>query len=145
MAEAADKPEEPPRTQPGVSEHDARVQMAAERTLLAWVRTGLALMAFGFVVAKFALIMASFGVRIDSLAADKANLIGVLLVVLGVFSSAGAPFHYRKYFARIRRGGTRPFAAWTLVMLVAYSTAIIGIALAIYLLMLDFSAPQLPS
>jgi len=32
---------------------DLRDQLAAERTLLAWVRTGLALMGFGFVMARF--------------------------------------------------------------------------------------------
>lgn len=32
---------------------DARVYMANERTILAWIRTGVALMGFGFVVARF--------------------------------------------------------------------------------------------
>jgi hypothetical protein len=36
---ANEKPQsvEPPNVRPGVSERDPRVQMAAERTLLAWV------------------------------------------------------------------------------------------------------------
>ena len=135
---------EPPNVRPGVSERDPRVQMAAERTLLAWVRTSLALMAFGFVVARFALILLTLGVKIDANVANMATAIGVAMVVLGAIASAGAPLHYRKYFARIRSGGFRPFAAWTLAMNVAYATAIVGVALAIYLLIVDVGKPELP-
>jgi putative membrane protein len=39
---------------------DPRVDMAAERTFLAWIRTGLALMGFGFVVARFGLFLREF-------------------------------------------------------------------------------------
>jgi uncharacterized membrane protein YidH (DUF202 family) len=118
--------------------------MAAERTLLAWVRTSLALMAFGFVVARFALILMTLGIKVGASVANMATAIGVAMVVLGAIASGGAPWHYRKYFARIRSDGYRPFAAWTLAMNVAYATAIVGIALAIYLLIVDVGKLQLP-
>lgn len=136
---------EPSNVRPGVSERDPRVQMAAERTLLAWVRTSLALMAFGFVVARFALILVTLGVKVEPMVANMATAIGVVMVALGAIASAGAPWHYRSYFARIRSAGYRPFAGWTLAMIVAYSTAIIGVALAIYLLLVDVASPQLPN
>lgn len=136
------KPVEPPLVRPGVSERDPRVQMAAERTLLAWVRTSLALMAFGFVLARFALILSTLGIEVDTDYANMATGIGVVMVTLGAISSAGAPWHYRSYFARIRSDGSRPFAAWTLAMIVAYATAIIAVALVIFLLLIDVVSPQ---
>lgn len=130
---------------PGINECDPRVQMAAERTLLAWVRTGLALMAFGFVVARFALILQTLGLKTNSFFTIKATVIGVLMVLLGVVATAGAPWHYRNYFQRIGMQGSRPFAAWTLVMFVAYATAVIGATLAIYLLLVDIANWNVPA
>ena len=62
-----------------VNESDPRVQLAVERTLLAWMRTGLALMAFGFVVARFALILQTLGVKTSPFFTIKATVIGILL------------------------------------------------------------------
>lgn len=121
----------------GISEQDPRVQMAAERTVLAWIRTGLALMAFGFVIARFALVLQSLGVKTSPFLIVKATVIGVLLVCLGVVTTAAAPNHYRKYFRRIKESDNR-FAASSLVILVAYGAAAIGVALAIYLMFIDF-------
>lgn len=141
MAPEENESVEPSNVRPGVSERDPRVQMAAERTLLAWVRTSLALMAFGFVLARFALILSTLGIQIEEQYANMATGIGVVMVALGAIASAGAPWHYRSYFARIRRSGSRPFAAWTLAMIVAYATALIAVALAIYLLLIDVASP----
>ena len=126
-------------SRPDVPECDPRVQMAAERTLLAWVRTGLALMAFGFVVTRFALILRTLGLIANPFLTINATIIGVVMVLLGVIATAGAPWHYRSYFKRIGMDGKRPFAASSLAMFVAYASAIIGAALAIYLLVVDFS------
>ena len=138
------KSADPPNARPGVSERDPRVQMAAERTLLAWVRTSLALMAFGFVLARFALILSTLGIEVDANYSNLATSIGVVMVSLGAIASAGAPWHYRNYFARIRSDGSRPFAAWTLAMIVSYATAVIAVALVIFLLLIDVTDSQLP-
>lgn len=130
-------PDSAPR--PDVPENDPRVQMAAERTLLAWVRTGLALMAFGFVVARFALIVRTLGLTANPILTINATVIGVVMVVLGVIATAGAPWHYRNYFRRIGLHGQRPFAAWSLAMFVAYASAFLGMALAVYLVIVDIS------
>lgn len=113
--------------------------MAAERTLLAWIRTGLALMAFGFVVARFALILQSLGIKKSPFFTINATVIGVLMVLLGVVATTGAPWHYRNYFKRIGVQVERPFAAWSLVVFVAYATALIGAMLAVYLLFVDIA------
>ena len=121
-----------------IPEDDPRVQMAAERTILAWVRTGLALMAFGFVIARFALVLQSLGIKSSPFLVAKATLIGVLLVCLGVATSAAAPRHYRSYFRRIKASPNR-FAASSLTSMVAYGSAILGMALVVYLILVDVS------
>ena len=123
----------------GIPESDPRVQLATERTLLAWVRSGLALMAFGFVVARFALIIKTLGMDAGAYLTLEATVIGVLMILLGVVASAGAPWHYRLYFRRIREHCQRPFSASWLAMFVAYATAAIGVVLAVYLVLVDLS------
>ncbi len=137
----ADKPtvtEVVPQRPTSVPETDLRVQLATERTLLAWMRTGLALMAFGFVVARFSLILESLGVSTSEFLSLKATIIGVILVALGIIANIGAPLHYRGYFKRIGENGKKTFIAWSLTIFIAYSMAIIGLALAVYLLLVEF-------
>jgi putative membrane protein len=122
-----------------VNEADPRVQLAVERTLLAWMRTGLALMAFGFVVARFALILQTLGVKTHPFFTIKATVIGIILVLLGVVVNIVAPLHYRDYFRRIKVSGANLFTAWSLTLFVAYVLAIVGIALAVYLLLVDLA------
>ena len=121
----------------GITHCDPRVQLATERTLLAWIRTGLALMAFGFVVARFALVLQSLGVETTSRAVFASTVLGCLMVLLGVLANAGASLHYRKYFDRLGREGKSPFTAWSLAVWVALATAFIGIILIIYLFVVD--------
>lgn len=128
----------PPAQRPGVNETDPRVQLATERTILAWMRTGLALMAFGFVIARFSLVLTSLGLQVDGWLKLQATGIGVLLVVLGVVANVGAPFHYRSYYRRLNRLEAQPFSAWSLTFFVAYSVGVIGVALLIYLISVDF-------
>lgn len=128
---------------PGIPENDPRVQLATERTLLAWLRTGLALMAFGFVVARFALILHTLGIKATPYLTLKATVIGIVMVLSGVTANFCAAWHYRYYFKRIQARGERPFAAPRLAGIFAYASALIGIALAIYLLMVDLTSLDL--
>lgn len=123
----------------GITFCDPRVQLATERTLLAWVRTGLALMAFGFVVARFSLILHSLGIKTNPIVTFAATLIGIFMVLLGVVANAGSSLHYRNYFRDLVEDGKMPFAAWSLAVWVALASAIIGVLLAIYLVAVDFS------
>jgi len=69
----------------------------------------------------------------------KATIIGVMLVCLGVVTTAAAPNHYRKYFRRINESD-HGFAASFMVVFVAYGAALIGVALVVYLMFVDFSS-----
>lgn len=121
-------------------ESDPRVQLATERTLLAWIRTGLALMAFGFVVARFALLLQAMGVKTSPFFSVKATILGVLLVALGIIVNVIAPLHYRRYYRRIREAGAMQYSASALSTFVAYTLALIGIVLVIYLVVVDLQS-----
>lgn len=124
---------------PSVNEADPRVQLATERTILAWMRTGLALMAFGFVLARFTLVLNSLGITVAPWLKLQSTVLGILLVILGVIANTGAPLHYRHYYRRINRSHAQPFSAWGLTFFVAYSVGIIGAALVVYLVSVDFT------
>ncbi len=132
-----------PEQSVGVSERDPRVQLATERTLLAWVRTGLALMAFGFVIARFALILKTLGVTTENWLIIQATIIGIAMDLLGVAATVGPALHYRAYFRRIARAG-HSFSASRQVLFIAWAVALVGIALAAYLFLVDFGDLMLP-
>src|SRR5436190_5539101 len=86
---------------------DPRVFFAAERTLLAWVRTGLTIMAFGFVVARFGLFLRLLeaqqpGVveRVD-VHHDVSNVVGILLVVVGIACFVLGAIQHRSYVSTL--------------------------------------------
>jgi putative membrane protein len=122
----------------GVSERteDPRVRFAAERTLLAWIRTGLALMGFGFVVARFGLFL------IELRAAGETTIhshgvslwAGIVLIILGVGVNTLSAVQHHRFLLRLNAG--KPYVApkWPIGILVAVVLALLGIALAVYLM-----------
>jgi uncharacterized protein (DUF302 family)/uncharacterized membrane protein YidH (DUF202 family) len=111
--------------------------LAAERTFLAWIRTGLALMGFGFVVARFGLFLQALG-------GGSANFhvrpygpsfwFGTALIVLGVVVNLACTRNHLHLVHELNHGGStfnRP--SW-LAMGVALFLAVVGVAMAIYLI-----------
>jgi putative membrane protein len=123
-----------------IPDGDPRVQLATERTVLAWIRTGLALMAFGFVVARFALILQTLGINTNIMYSLSATLIGIFMVLLGAIANAGASLHYRKYFRGVVQSGQQPFTASSLAIWVAIASALIGVLLIVYLLLVGVAS-----
>ncbi len=124
------------------SEHkDPRIQLAIERTLLAWIRTGLALMGFGFVVARF-------GFFLRELVSMERNApfhphpgislwIGIVMVALGIVVHLLSAWIYSKtfkmnklLFSYGRLGGL------DLAVIVSLLLAIVGTVIVVYLLSL---------
>ena len=110
---------------------------AAERTFLAWIRTGLALMGFGFVVARFGLFLRAMRIGQPNLPAQAYGLsfwFGTTLIILGVIVNILSAWHHIRLVRDLNQGGSafnRP--SW-LAIVVAVILAVVGLAMAIYLI-----------
>lgn len=126
----------PTRTLDSVSvEVDPRIELAAERTMLAWVRTGLSMMGFGFVVARFGLFLREMAAShsLPSSATHGLSLwVGVALVSLGVATLVVAPFRYIALLKRLRAGQPSPLSVKPAIF-VCGALAIVGAFMATYL------------
>ncbi len=117
---------------------DARLRLALETTLLAWVRTGMALMGFGFVVARFGLFLRELA-AVGHLTTNhhhnpNASLfIGVALILIGVAVNLLAGWMNWRYLRRFPRSATELPATMTLGMVLAVVVAVVGVAMAWYL------------
>jgi putative membrane protein len=116
---------------------DPRVQFALERTLLAWVRTGLALMGFGFVVARFGLFLREIeAVRQNVPLRVPTGLslwIGTALILLGVLVNLLVSAEHLRLMRQVQSGPPYGVRSWLLGIGVAFVLALLGIAMAVYL------------
>lgn len=118
---------------------DLRDYLAAERTFLAWIRTGLALMGFGFVVARFGLFLQQLQIAEQATAARHLGLslwFGTALIAVGVIVNLYAGGRHARLVRALDRGETtRPRSA-SRVVAIAFFLALVGLAMAIYLISL---------
>lgn len=113
---------------------DPRVFFAAERTLLAWVRSGLTVIALGFVVARFGLflrIMAQ-GAAGPPSPRYMSVAIGVVLIVLGSGTIAGALYNFRAYVRTLPAEDVPSLPLPGMASLVAAALVVCGLLLAGY-------------
>jgi putative membrane protein len=112
--------------------------LAAERTFLAWIRTGLSLMGFGFVVARFGLFLQEFQQLRGGSFKESLGLsiwFGTTLILLGVFVNVFAGWHHARLIRDLDRGEVSRSRS-TYAIGIAIFLAVVGLAMAVYLLRL---------
>jgi len=117
--------------------------LAAERTFLAWIRTGLALMGFGFVVARFGLFLQQIQVVEHAPSAQSYGLslwFGTALIAVGVVVNLFSSWHHLQLVRQLDRGDPVPSRPSMQAVLVALFLALVGLAMAIYLVSVRGSA-----
>jgi putative membrane protein len=121
---------DPPR--PSVSDY-----LAAERTFLAWIRTGLALMGFGFVVARFGLFLAALqsnSPAVQPRSYGPSFWFGTFLILLGVAVNLIAARHHIRLVRQLNNAEHDLDKPSPLAIVVAITLAVLGLAMAIYLI-----------
>jgi putative membrane protein len=119
------------------SPEDPRVRFAIERTLLAWVRTGLAMMGFGFVVARFGLFLREIEAARQAAPLKTSSglslWIGTALILLGVVVNLLVAAENLRLMRQVPSRPPYGVRSWLMGVGVALVLAILGIAMAVYL------------
>jgi uncharacterized protein (DUF302 family)/uncharacterized membrane protein YidH (DUF202 family) len=122
---------------------ELRDYLAAERTFLAWVRTGLALMGFGFVVARFGLFLQQLQIFQRGAQAPTSGLslwFGTALIAAGVFVNLSSAWSHIQLVRKLDRGESECNRSLTYAIATALFLALVGLAMAIYLIAVRGSA-----
>lgn len=118
--------------------------LAAERTLLAWIRTGLAMMGFGFVVARFGLFLKELSMAHGTAAIQHSGLslwFGTVLIVVGVAVNGIGGWRHLRLVRELNGGGVPGSRSGLHAVSVAMMVALVGLAMAIYLISVRSAAP----
>src|SRR5258708_24658607 len=121
---------------------------AGERTFLAWTRTGLAIMGLGFVLARFGIFLREFNPNQPNLPSQSSGLslwFGTALIFLGVLVCLLSLVRYRRLLQQLQQPGALLSNPSALAVTVALVLAILGVAMAVYLISVRPIAQNNPS
>jgi uncharacterized protein (DUF302 family)/uncharacterized membrane protein YidH (DUF202 family) len=122
---------------PDESRATPRDFLAVERTFLAWIRTGLALMGLGFVLARFGIFLREFSLNQPNPSSQSFGLslwFGTALIFLGVLVCLLSLVRYRRLLQQLEQSEAVLSRPSTLAITTALVLAILGVAMAIYLI-----------
>jgi uncharacterized protein (DUF302 family)/uncharacterized membrane protein YidH (DUF202 family) len=122
--------------------------LAVERTFLAWIRTGLALMGLGFVLARFGIFLREFSLNQSNVSSPSYGLslwFGTALIFLGVLVCLLSLVRYRRLLQQLQQPGALLSNPSALAITVALVLAILGVAMAVYLISVRPLAQNNPS
>ncbi len=122
---------------------DLRDYLAAERTFLAWIRTGLALMGFGFVVARFGLFLQQLQAFRQGGSTSSTGLslwFGTSLIAVGVIVNLTSAWRHIRLVRELDKGQPGCSRSLTQAVATALFLALVGLAMAIYLVSVRGSA-----
>ena len=111
--------------------------LAVERTFLAWIRTGLALMGLGFVLARFGIFLREFNLNQPDHSSQSYGLslwFGTALIFLGVLVCLLSLVRYRRLLQQLQQPRALLSGPSALAITVALVLAILGVAMAVYLI-----------
>ena len=111
--------------------------LAVERTFLAWIRTALALMGLGFVLARFGIFLREFNLNQPNLPSRSYGLslwFGTALIFLGVLVCLLSLVRYRRLLQQLQQPGALLSRPSALAITAALVLAILGVAMAVYLI-----------
>lgn len=117
--------------------------LAAERTFLAWLRTGLALMGFGFVVARFGLFLQQLQYVQHAPAVRSTGLslwFGTALIAAGIVVSVLSALRHIRVVRDLDANKAPSPGSLVHIVAVAAFLALVGLAMAVYLLSVGHSA-----
>lgn len=117
--------------------------LAAENTYLAWIRTGVALLGLGFVVARFGLFLERLDYIQHVTPAHSYGLsvwFGTGLILAGVAVYLSSAWNYVRLIRALKRGEVVEVRPSVLAVVVAVFLALVGLAMAIYLISVRGSA-----
>ena len=115
---------------------DLRDYLASERTFLACIRTGLALMGFGSVVARFGLFLQQLRLfnHVPSAPSYGVSLwFGTALIAVGVVVNLSSAWRHVRLVRELDRGEPAGSRSLTPTVATALFLALLGLAMAIYL------------
>jgi uncharacterized protein (DUF302 family)/uncharacterized membrane protein YidH (DUF202 family) len=130
---------------PSESPATPRDFLAVERTFLAWIRTGLAFMGLGFVLARFGIFLREFNLNQPNLPSQSFGLslwFGTALIFLGVFVCLLSLVRYRRLRQQLQQSEAMLSRPSRLAVTAAVVLAILGVAMAIYLISVRPVAPS---